>query len=367
MDVTVLRLLGAENVGDVMGGDVTYLAELHSQADGARASLETPRPDEAEAAREDHALRAPWARPGGVAATVEWADFELQERGRRRTGPPTQIKSWNLSSVLRLPTSAGEVWSKSVPPFMAHEGAILRLVGDEDPALVPRVLAYRRAGTALLEDVPGEDRFEASRDELLHMVRTLVGLQARWAGRVEPLLSAGLPDWRSPSLSRLVRALLRRPAVRALLTASDLVCLDALAVDLPRRLAALASCGLPETLVHGDFHPGNWRSDGDRLVLLDWGDSGVGHPMFDLFAFLPRIPDETRPGVLAAWLDAWLDERPTSDPSAASRLIEPVAALRQAVIYQRFLDEIEPRERRYHEADVPLWLRRASTTFRRAG
>lgn len=366
MDVTVLRLLAATNGSDVMGGHVTYLAELDASEDPNPRTLEVARPNEAEAAREEHALRAPWARAGGVAATVAWADEELEAQGRRRTGPAVQIKSWNLSSVLRLPTSTGNVWSKSVPPFMSHEGAILQMVAGHDPSLVPRVLAYRRAtGTALLEDVPGKDRFEASEEELLHMIRTLVRLQARWAERVEQLLFAGLPDWRAQSLAELVRALLQRPTVRENVGARELAALDALAADLARRFAALHACGLPETLVHGDFHPGNWRSDGDGLVLLDWGDSGVGHPMLDLSACLPRIPDKARPSVLEAWLGAWLSERPLSDPAAASELIEPIAALRQAVIYQRFLDGIEPSERPYHEADVPLWLRRAASAFRR--
>ena len=44
----------------------------------------------------------------------------------------------------------------------------------------------------------------------------------------------------------------------------------------------------------------------------------------------------------------------------AGRLIGPVAAARQALIYQHFLDHIEPAERRYHEADVPDWLLRTA-------
>ena len=38
----------------------------------------------------------------------------------------------------------------------------------------------------------------------------------------------------------------------------------------------------------------------------------------------------------------------------------PVAAARQALIYQHFLDHIEPAERRYHQADVPDWLARTA-------
>jgi hypothetical protein len=45
-------------------------------------------------------------------------------------------------------------------------------------------------------------------------------------------------------------------------------------------------------------------------------------------------------------------------------LIAPVAAARQAVIYQEFLDAIEPSERAYHEGDPARWLTRATHLVR---
>ena len=50
---------------------------------------------------------------------------------------------------------------------------------------------------------------------------------------------------------------------------------------------------------------------------------------------------------------------PGSDPARAAALLTPVAALRQALIYQIFLDGIEPDERVYHAADPAHWLARA--------
>ncbi len=84
--------------------------------------------------------------------------------------------------------------------------------------------------------------------------------------------------------------------------------------------------------------------------------------LLDMAAFLPRVADAgQRSRVRVAWLDAWRAERPGSDPAAAAELIAPVAALRQALVYRRFLDGMEPAEHRYHAADVPLWLRHALT------
>ncbi|MCR5674578.1 MAG: anti-sigma factor antagonist [Lachnospiraceae bacterium] len=36
------------------------------------------------------------------------------------------------------------------------------------------------------------------------------------------------------------------------------------------------------TFVHGDFHPGNIMVNDDELILIDVGDSGLGHPVNDL-------------------------------------------------------------------------------------
>jgi hypothetical protein len=354
--IVVLRLLATEPAGAVMGGAVTYLAELVEHP-ASELALEPVDPD---VVGRDDPLRMPWARPGGVEATLAWADAELARLGRPRTGHVEQVKSWNLSSLLRLPTGGAAAWSKSVPPFMAHEGAILALVGATDPTLVPPLLASDPAmHTALLEEVPGEDLFEADGALLLEMVERLVELQAGFAGRVDELLAAGLPDWRAPAFARAAAGLVGRADVRAELDDEVLERLDELVADLPRRLDDLAACGIPETLIHGDFHPGNWRSGVGRPVLVDWGDSGVGHPLFDMPAFLTRIPDADVAAIHAAWLDAWRSRMPDADPARAADLLEPVAALRQALIYRTFLDNIEASERVYHRGDPADWLRTA--------
>jgi aminoglycoside phosphotransferase (APT) family kinase protein len=110
-------------------------------------------------------------------------------------------------------------------------------------------------------------------------------------------------------------------------------------------------------LVHGDFHPGNWRGD----TLLDWGDSGFGHPLFDQPAFLHAhlMTEDKRAAVRAAWRDGCRDAWPASDPDRAARLIEPIAALRQARIYRTFIENIEPSEHCYHRHDTAEWIARA--------
>jgi Ser/Thr protein kinase RdoA (MazF antagonist) len=190
------------------------------------------------------------------------------------------------------------------------------------------------------------------------MVDLLVGLQVEWVSRGDDLLSLGVADWRPEALAAMAADAVSRCAADL----EDAVArrLETLLASLPQRFADIASCGVPETLVHGDFHPGNVIGDEERLVLLDWGDSGVGHPMLDQAAFVQRLGDADRAVVIDRWATRWREAVPGCEPARAAALLEPIGALRQAAVYLMFLDNIEPSERVYHAADPGAWLERAA-------
>lgn len=349
IDIVVLRLLEAER-DQPRGGRVTYLAEV-SQPVPAEPWV---------GLLDDHPLRQTFARPGGPAADLAWAESVLIDIGLLRSGPPIQVRTWNLSSLWRIPLGAETAWLKVVPPFFAHEGDVLaRLAGER----VPKLLGHN-GGRSLLAEVAGDDLYRAELPLLLEMVTMLVEIQRSWRTRVAELLTLGLPDWRSECLSAGIANVLERTADE--LDADDRATLAGFVRDLPRRSAAVVDCGLEDTLVHGDFHPGNFRGDGSALTLLDWGDSGVGHPLLDQAAFLDRIPGGALQAVREHWFRLWCTAAPGSDPEHASVLLAPVAAARQALIYQGFLDRIEPTEYPYHRLDPADWLRRTAALVRSA-
>lgn len=304
VDVTIVRLLDTDGRWPPHGGAVTYLAETRDPPSGLAV---------VDVDLADHPLRMRWARPGGVTDLVRWADQFVT-----RTGPAEQVRTWNLSCILRLPTAEGPVWLKAAPPFFAHEGRVI----EELPQLGPPLIAHDD-GIVLLRNVDGEDRYDAPE---AWMVERWVDVQAE-----SSIPIGGLPDWRPEAFLAAIECL-------------DVP--DELRAEVPRRFEQLAECGLPDTLVHGDFHAGNWRGD----TLLDWGDSGFGHPLFDQPAF---------GDVNAPWEAAWKRHHPHADVARATELIAPVAALRQALIYQQFLDNIEPSEHCYHRNDPDEWIRRA--------
>lgn len=348
VEVTVLRLIRGlpdpTNPFAMGGGSVTYAVET---------AVPPPELLPWSGSITDDPKRAAWARPGGPASDLRWADAMLHSLGRRRSGPGEQIKTWNLSSLWRLPTREGDTWLKAVPPFFAHEGAVIGAIG---PPFVPLLLGTG-PGRALLRDVPGDDRFDAPLDLILEMVAFLVKLQTKWMDRLPELLSLGLPDRRADKLGPALAQLVARCGKEIELR--ERRALDRLISGLADRWTAIDACGLPPTLVHGDFHPGNFRGEAGSLVLMDWGDSFIGHPLFDMTAMLERAGD-SKQRVREKWIELWAEAVPGSEPARAAELLAPVALLRNALVYRSFLDQIETSEHPYHAADVPRWLAAAS-------
>jgi aminoglycoside phosphotransferase (APT) family kinase protein len=362
-DVTVLRLLDAPDSPVPAHGRVAYLAVTSREP--RTGTLRPLAPDDPLRllAEEDHPRRASWARPGGVAATLQRADAALDAAGRPRTGPARQVKTWNLSSVHTVPTADGTVWCKSVPAPLAHEGAVVRALADLAPGLAPPLVATWAepggAATVLLDAASGEPLWDAPTPLLERLATRWVDAQVATAAHLDALARAGVPDRRADPLLAVVQDLASRPDVRADLSDAELEGLDRLVAALPGLLGRLTACGLPDTLVHGDLHPGNWVGDGERQVLLDWGDSVLGSPAFDAHTLALRVPAASRPAVVRAWAAAWSRHHPDADPVRALDLAAPVAALRAAAGYRGFLDAIERTERRYHDRDPAAMIRLA--------
>jgi Ser/Thr protein kinase RdoA (MazF antagonist) len=341
--ITVLRLLTAERARPP-GGRVTYLAETADPVELLPWS----------GALDEQPLRQAYAKPGGPAAGLAWAESVLAGLALVQTAPAVQIRTWNLSSLWRLPVRGRTLWLKVVPPFFAHEGALLECLAGER---VPRLLG-RDGGRMLLAEIAGADLYEAALPQCVEMVNILVGLQRCWMGRAAELGALGLPDWRGAALIPAIADVVTRTQDE--LPPGDRLRLERFLRELPARFAALSACGLGDGLIHGDFHPGNFRGQGSDMTLLDWGDSGIGHPLLDQAAFLDRVPGAAREPVRSHWLSLWRAAVPGSDPARAAALLAPIAAARQAVIYRRFLDHIEPAEHPYHRHDPAEWLGRAA-------
>jgi len=107
-------------------------------------------------------LRHPWAEVGGPADDLAWVANQVEV-----TGPPRQHRTWNLSAIWSIPTATGTVWLKCVPPFFAHEIAVLDTLRDLP---VPQLIA-------------ADDNIEASeqiyhRDDVPQILNDVTALMA---------------------------------------------------------------------------------------------------------------------------------------------------------------------------------------------
>lgn len=328
IEVVVLRLLAAEN-RQPPGGALRYLAQTDERPPNLVPAEIDPAPQP---------KRMPYAEINGPHRTLDWARTHLgtlEEAAQQRT--------WNLSTIWRLRAGGETVWLKQVPSFFAHEPAVIRWAAAHG-ANVPDLVAAEDC-RMLLRDIPGEDLYGtgvALRDAIAadHHRIQLASLPV-----LDSLAAVGVPDRRRLTFS------LDHPVVRRM----------------PELLDRARRCGLPDALVHGDLHPGNVRGDEDHRTLLDWGDSFLGNPAFDILRLIQGLSEDDARFLLDRWASRWRSAYPGSDPLRAVDLLRPVAAVLAAHTYARFVAEIEPAEHPYHADDVPFWLERAEEALRELG
>ncbi len=318
LEVSVLRLLSTEP-GRMHGGPVSYLAEVGERPTSPLTPVGV---DVA-----PHPLRADYASFGGPARTLAWA------RSHVSFVTAEQQRTWNLSAIWRLETGRDPVWLKQVPRFFRHEAAVL--------SYLDQVRAWDGEGRMLLDHIEGTDLYGADLTARAAIALQHFEIQARALGDIDKLIAAGVPDRRD--LSRLPTwpvPLGEQPWLAA-------------------RLETVARAGMPATLVHGDLHPGNVIGTPRERTIIDWGDSFIGHPGFDILRLTERVSDGDAHALIAEWADRWRALVPGCDPIAAIEALRPIAALRNASVYAHFLANIEPSEHPYHVGDVPHWLAEA--------
>ncbi|RZU16065.1 phosphotransferase family enzyme [Kribbella rubisoli] len=337
----VLRLVHADEAVIGRGGRVVYHVEAMGEPRPGVLD-ETPLPDW-DSIIAAQPLRSTWAEAGGPARLIAWAADVV--------GPvdAVQVKTWNLSCLVRFPGA----WAKATSRFGSIDADIIEHVLRYDETLAPAVLATSRVDRwSLLAHAPGTDCWEPDRASVESVVPRWVAVQAALAEEVDELDAPRLlPD----ELADQVTALIPRVD----LSDDEVSGLVKLVDRLPSIVGELESAGLPISLVHGDFHPGNWRSDGTHRVIVDWADTFVGHPATDIRRLHDFLPAEKREHAREVWSAAWRRELPGCEPLRALRPMSVLGPLMYALMYQRFLDNIEPDERIYHEDDPGICLRSA--------
>ena len=319
-------------------------------------------------------IQMPWTEQGWLEQVSDWIHAELTRHGIEVTGSIDQPPVGFGSAVLRVASTAGDIYFKAAGPANAHEPALSDLLWRWRPDCMPEVLAVdTQRGWMLTPDLGATLRsLILSTRDLKHWQRVLVLLaevQIDLSSRALELLKLGALDRRLAELPN---------QYEQLLTDTDALRLgrpDGLSNEAHRRLLQLspgfrvmceqlAAYQIPETLFHEDFHGANIFVRKNVYTFADWGESGVGHLFCTLLvtsrviAWRLELADDA-PELMHLrdiYLEAWSSFEPRENLIAAFKLAYRVGMVCRALTWRRVLAGVpEPIQADDAEA-VPGWL-----------
>lgn len=355
--IQCLTMLATPRPGRAAVPSATRWAEQDEVADLVPADVRAVRPG-----------RPPWEAPDWLPATEDWLRAQLAGLGRAISGRVVQQRSWELSSLLQAPTSAGPVWLKASAgsDLFADEGAVMALVSGWFPAHVPAPLSrHDHQRLLLLEDFGPAIGRGAAIDVQERVLAGFGGLQTATADRLSALRSVGLADRGPAELAQRVvswfPALGSTASIPSVdrpswLTGEETATLQGAVPRLVDLCSDLAAGPVPLTLLHGDLHLNNVAGGPGWGVVFDWTDACIGHPFFDLVTALHGSA-ENRIRQRDAYLSAWTDYASPAQLRELWRKVEILAPLHHAVSYAAIASACAPPVDPHMALATADWLR----------
>jgi Phosphotransferase enzyme family len=266
------------------------------------------------------------------------------------------------STVLRVPVAGGEVaWFKACRPVQAFEPRLSAQLFARWPDRVGEVLAHDEARAWLLLADGGTPVRELGNppETWLAALPAYAELQRGEATHADDHLAHGVPDLRVATLPARYEDLLRRGLP---LEHEEVMRLREFVPRFAKLCDELRAYAIPQSIQHDDLHLANLYVKGERLRVLDWGDSSISHPFASLvvtFRFLEER-NELRPGdpwfarLRDAYLEPW-GEGLTAAFDVALR----VGAFTHVIAWQRQRDHLPPDARPDFDKWFAVVLRRA--------
>jgi aminoglycoside phosphotransferase (APT) family kinase protein len=281
------------------------------------------------------ARRPEWFRASWYDEADAWIDDQLASLGRSRTGATVPVKVWSLSAVLRVPCAGGPVWMKASCRHFHAEPALTRLVAEMLPEHAPPIIAAdEERAWLLLDDMTGADEQTPPSGIGAATARIAATLQLRSLDHLDAIGAAGVPVRGLAETTHAFDDVLASSVELDELSREELATARALRPEVQAVFEELASLGLPDTLVHGDLHPGNVAHAGDSVILYDWSDAAVSHPFLDLVHLNRSLPDDEAALARAASADVWRGAYPHVDLDRAFELASAVNAIFQTVTFE---------------------------------
>ena len=234
----------------------------------------------------------PFGRLGCLSHLQEWVTTVIHPLGIELRGFE-QLNGSETFSLIRFETTQHPVWFKAVGKPNLHEFPITVALAELFPEYLPRLLATRPACHGwLMGDASGPQLNEMEDSPAWETAAAaLAGLQIASIGVIDDLLNAGCRDLRVGTLLGLVDPFFK--VIADLMEQQTKVPprilshheLSDLGETLKNALGCLRSVGIPDTLGHTDFNPGNILVGPQRCIFIDWAEAHVSHP-FLTFEYL---------------------------------------------------------------------------------
>jgi Phosphotransferase enzyme family len=307
-----------------------------------------------------------WEQPSWRAQAEAWIDQEVERLGLEVVGTIEQphVRPW--STVLRIPTSDGDLYFKASAPVQAFEVPLLAALMDDFADRLPPVLAFdadrawllmRDGGTPLRELVKAPPDLR----HWLAVVPLYAELQLGATARVDELLQLGVTDLRLEHLSERFAELVERADV----TPAEREALGARVPGLEELCNELLQDGIPATLQHNDLHAHNVLLRDGCYRLFDWGDSSISHP-FQTMRVTIRFAmqdvgleedDESVERLRDAYLEPWTDGRSRASFLRSFELARTVGGVSDVLTEDRTVTAAGLRPSPQDPRSIPWMLR----------
>lgn len=235
----------------------------------------------------------PFATPGWLRDLCLWIQQQIGPLNLRLTGQFRQLNASPAFNLIRFETNGPALWFKAVGQPNIHEFGIVSTLTTLFPSFLPRIVASRPEWSAWLMTEAEGTSPDADSDfaDWKTVSATLAELQTTSLHETPRLLAAGCRDISAAALLSCVNDFfatmneLMKHQIKthpSVLTSQELLTLSGRLKDV---LSALAASGIPDTLNHLDFNPGNILVSDGHCVFIDWAEAAIGHP-FLTFQYL---------------------------------------------------------------------------------
>ncbi|WP_414572313.1 aminoglycoside phosphotransferase family protein [Nostoc sp. CCY 9925] len=316
-------------------------------------------------------LRVPWAKIGWFDRTATWINLQLNSNGLCAFAPIEQVKSQTRSCLLKVSTTDGKLYFKAVFGIFGKEPTLTDFLAQLYPNHLPKLLAVDTEqqwmlmwdfGGNLLSEVADISQWEEA-------LRLEAEIQIQAVHQVDKLLDIGFPDRRIEQLASQIKPLfadksaLLVPQNDPILSETEIETLSSLVPQLVARCNELDGFGIPQTLIHGDFHCQNVVVTNERFIYFDWSDSAISHPFFDAGFFLHEITQEfpevtdVQLRLRNAYLKPWTAFMPMEELITVFQKSQILATLYQAIVSYEITKNLEVSHRWETENAVPYYLK----------